>query len=139
MPVYIAERITCVRWMSSRGALFAASTLWVLVLVTGAWKTDPSQGLPSGSAHSALDTTLVDTVSAGAVFIRALPATLAGDSVVAYEALRIPATGWLRDRSFFWRVPDDSLPPQRFVLAARGTSRGAHRVILEIHIVSSPR
>lgn len=65
-----------------------------------------------------MDTTLVDSVDAGSVLIIALPERLRGELVKEYKPIRIPAMGWMADRSFFWRLPSDAEGNYRFEFRA---------------------
>lgn len=91
--------------------LFSALALCAVAL--------PAKGMRAlpGSAQS--DTLLVDSIRAGQVLIRALPDSLEGRPVERYEPVRMPVTGWLVERTFYWRVPADAVGTHRFALKAR--------------------
>lgn len=85
----------------------------------------------------AADTLLIDSIRAGQVLIRRLPERLSGRTVEAYNPVIVPATGWLHDRSFFWRVPADLSGTFRFVIAAN--ARGADPDTVFIQVQVSPQ
>lgn len=85
----------------------------------------------------ALDTTLVDTVSAGEIVIRTLPTTLEGRSVIEYRPVRLPARGWWRDRSFFWRTPDTAEGNYRFEFRARMEDGSARTVMIRVYVATA--
>ena len=105
--------------------------LWLMALY--------ATGLPGSGSEPrtvARDTTLVDTVQAGDVLIRALPTWLEGDSVVSYRPQRVPATGWAKDRSFFWRTPEDGEGNYRFRFSAVLTTGEVRTVEVRVFLAS---
>ena len=80
------------------------------------------------------DTLLIDSVRAGQVLIRRLPDRLQGRPVETYEPVVVPATGWLHDRSFFWRVPIDLAGDFRFVFAAGRRGTAPDTVVFQVQV-----
>lgn len=119
------------------GMFSIVSTCFALYVAAGG---QPAAGLPAGrlpTGFPASDTLLTDSIRAGQVLIRRLPERLSGRTVEAYHPVVVPATGWLHDRSFFWRVPGDLTGTFRFVFAA--TSRGAEPDTVLVQVQVSPQ
>ncbi|MFT4604763.1 MAG: hypothetical protein ACI9W4_001499 [Rhodothermales bacterium] len=74
-----------------------------------------------------MDTTIVDSVAAGSVLIVALPERLKGELIMEYKPIRLPAMGWMADRSFFWRLPSDAQGNYRFEF--RAVRDGASEIV----------
>lgn len=49
---------------------------------------------------------MVDSVTAGNVYIRQLPDSIDGVPVSTYTATRLPLRSWLLDKSFFWATEE---------------------------------
>lgn len=92
----------------------------------------PSKGARTLPGPAPSDTLLVDSIRAGQVLIRALPDSLDGRPVERYEPARMPVTGWLVDRSFYWRAPVDAVGTHRFAVTAR--LRGSVQRAVELSI-----
>ncbi|MFT5517143.1 MAG: hypothetical protein ACI80V_003283 [Rhodothermales bacterium] len=111
------------------GLLISAPTAQDVSMPGAAWTTELAAALPTS-----LDTTLVDTTAAGTVLIRSLPGHLGADSVLSYRAMRVPAFGWMRDGSFFWRTPQDAEGNYRFEFAAHTVAGRTETVIARVFV-----
>ena len=105
-------------WSPSEARLSAARLLTARLMTEG----------------QAADTLLIDSVRAGQVLIRRLPDRLQGRPVETYEPVVVPATGWLHDRSFFWRVPIDLAGDFRFVFAAGRRGTAPDTVVFQVQV-----
>jgi hypothetical protein len=113
------------------GLLMFAPTI-ELVSMTGAASTN----VEVAEWPTSVDTTLVDTTAAGSVLIRSLPRHLGADSVLSYRAMRVPAFGWMRDGSFFWRTPEDAEGSYRFEFSAHTVNGLTETVIVRVFVTS---
>lgn len=102
-------------------SLGLAFPVWLLTALATSFGPAPIPTAGSdlaGSDLAVMDTTIVDSVDAGSVFIMALPERLSGKLVKEYKPIRMPAMGWMADRSFFWRLPSDAEGNYRFEFRA---------------------
>ncbi len=106
---------------------------FALAALLGFQAFGPPPTVPDPGYDIAADTTLADTVAAGAVLIRLLPDSVRGEPVSSYRAIVVPARGWLVERSFFWRVPSDARGPYTFLFEARRRS-AADSVRLQVTV-----
>jgi len=77
--------------------------------------------------------TLKKSIKAGQVLIFALPDSVDGLPVEAYEPIRLPALSWLVDGAFFWRTQLEDIGMHTFEIR-RKFPTNADTLFLMIHV-----